>query len=221
MNPYFSHDYISSSDLKSFITKMGGGTEAPTNLQEIYDMGTLFHVAILEPFKIQKVEGGYEVQGCEGIMSEEDYQLAMAMKDTFFKDDFCRMLIGRADFQREKEFYNTVTVGGMEYAARCKADGACEGIGLLVELKGLKLVTQKAFEAAIDRLHYDLSVTHYMLTSRTKIIPIIGISKINPRLMFKKIVKQFDETYAVGECKLVEVLKEWHKMSPEDIRLVA
>lgn len=221
MSDYFKHEYISASDLKSFISKMGSGTEAPANLQEIYDMGTLFHVAILEPFKIQKVEGGYEVQGCEGLMSEEDYQLAMAMKDTFFKDDFCRMLIGRADFQREKEFYNTVTVGGMSYEGRCKADGACEGIGLLMELKGLKLVTQKAFEAAIERLHYDLSVTHYMLTSRTKIIPIIGISKINPRLMFKKIVKQYDETYALGEEKLKAVLRQWREISPEDIRLVA
>lgn len=221
MSDYFKHEFISASDLKSFIVKTGGGHEEPANLQAIYDMGTLFHAAILEPYKIYQVEGGYMIKGCEGLLTDADYRLVMGMRDTFFKDDFCRMIISRSDFQREKEFYNTVQVGGMEYQARCKADGSCEGIGLVIELKGLKLLTQKAFELAIERLHYDLSAAHYLLTAKAKVIPIIGISKIDPMMMFKKIVRQFDETYAVGEEKLKTVLRAWHDISPEDIKMVA
>lgn len=206
---YFDHEYISASDLKSFLKKLGGGFEEPANLQAIFDLGTLIHSTILEPHKIDLE------------MSVEDRELALKMSKTFFKDPLCRMFVMREDFRREDEHYDTVTVGGMTYASRCKCDGRSAGISSILELKGLNVTTEKAFLSAIDTFNYDLSACHYMLTTGDKMQLIVGISKKNPELLFKKIIKKHDESYAVGEEKLIETIRLLREFSPEDVQLVA
>lgn len=206
---YFDHENISASDLKSFLKKLGGGYEDPANLEQIFEFGTLFHQTILEPHKNYNHEPSAELR------------LATNMKDTFFKDDICRMFITGHDFKREEEFYEVVEVGGMQYKARCKADGSRRGISSLLELKGLKMTSSKTFDAAIDRLNYDMTAVHYMLTARAERMLIVGISKIDPRIIFKKIIKRCDETYIVGEEKLIQTLRLLRQYSEDDVKLVA
>jgi len=209
MLTYFDHDYISASDLKAFLKKTQGGIEEPANLQAIFDFGTLFHETILEPFKHYDHE------------ETDELKLARKMKDTFFKDELCRMIVMRPDFQREQEHYEVIEVGGMKYEARCKCDGDSKGISTILELKGLIVTTQKAFDAAIDRLNYDMTAVHYMLTAKRDRQLIIGISKKNPDLLFKRVIKKHDETYLIGEEKLIQTLRLLREYSPEDIQLVA
>lgn len=207
---YFDHEYISASDLKSFLKKTQGGRQEPENLQEIFALGTLIHATILEPHLIDEE------------MKEEHLDLARQMRKTFFKDEMCRMVMMRSDFEREQEFYNPdVIVGNMKYHGRCKADGASKGISLLLELKGLSLTTQKAFEESIDHLNYDLACAHYILTSGLNTMMLVGISKTKPDRLFKKIVKKHDETYLVGEEKLIQTLRQLQQFSPEDVQTIS
>ena len=206
---YFAHPHISNSDIKSFKRKMGLLPEEPPNLQAIFDFGSLFHATILEPSTVNKED------------QSDDAKLARKMKDTFFKDEMCRMVIMRHDFKREREFYESVKVGPYEFNSRCKADGDSEGISLFLELKGLNVDTEKAFKLALERFDYDQAVAHYMLTARRKTELIVGISKKKPDLLFKKVVKMNDDFFACGEQKLIESLDLLYPYSPQDIKLVA
>jgi len=133
----------------------------------------------------------------------------------------CRMIILRHDFKREREFYEKVRVGKYEFNSRCKADGDSEGISLFLELKGLNVDSEKAFNMALERFDYDQAVAHYMLTAKRKTELIVGISKKKPKLLFKKVVKMNDDFFAVGEQKLIESLDLLHDYSPDDIMIAA
>lgn len=206
---YFNHPFISNSDIKSFKRKMGLAPPEPDNLQAIFDFGSLFHATILEPNTVNKED------------QSDEAKLARKMKDTFFKDEMCRMVILRSDFKREWEFYGPIQVGNYEFNSRCKADGDSEGISFFLELKGLNVESEKAFNLALERFDYDQGIVHYMLTAKRKTSMIVGISKKRPERLFKKIVKQHDEFYLNGEQKLIESLDLLYPYSPEEIKLVA
>lgn len=207
---YFDRPEISASDLKNFLRKLGGQLSDPVNLEAIFEFGSMFHSTIIEPH----LSSGYNV-------TNEQTALALKMRSTFFKDSLNRMIIMREDFQREKAFSKVIEVGGMQYTARCKCDGISKGISTVLEIKGLSLTTQKQFDEAIDRLHYNLACVHYLLTTECKMMLIVGISKIKPELMFRKIIKKHDENYLIGEQKLIDTLHLLREFSPEDVQLVA
>jgi hypothetical protein len=209
MNTYFDQPEISVSDIKSFLKKVRGGNPDPENLEAIFAMGTLTHGIIFEPNSIDK-----------SVITPE-ITLATKMKVRFFQDELCRMIVMRPDFKREQPLFKEIEVGGMMYKARIKCDGISKGIKTIIEFKGLSITTQKAFEEAIDNLLYDMAAVQYLLVAECEMILIVGISKIKPQLMFKKIIKRYDETYNWGEQKLIDALKLWREYSPEDIRLVA
>lgn len=207
---YFDRPEISASDIKAFLKKMGGGTEDPLNLPAIFEFGSMSHATIFEPHLAEDFD-----------VTPEELHLALRMKKTFFSDPLNRMIVMRSDFKREEVCSKEVEVGGMRFRARCKCDGISRGIGVVLEFKGLSVVTQKAFEEAIDRLLYDLAAVLYLLVTECDKMVMVGISKIKPEMMFKKIIKKHDDLYLTGEQKLIEVLREWHQMSPDDIRMVA
>lgn len=208
---YFEHPSISNSDLKRFKMSLNGGIQVEeSRLQEIFELGTMIHTTILEPNKLTQED-----------KEKVGYPLAQRMHKTFFAEPLCRMFINSSDFYREKEFYRQIEVGGMQYNARCKCDGYRTGMKAYLEIKGLAVSTEKSFMEAIDRLDYDQAAVHYMLTSQTNMCLMVGISKKNPDLLFKKVIKMHDETYAIGEEKLITTLKQLHEFSPEDVKLVA
>ncbi len=207
---YFDHSAISNSDLKKFMQNLGLTRELPVNLQAIFAFGTLFHKTILEPNLVTREE-----------KESEDYVLAMKMQMTFWEDSLCRDFVMAHDFQREKEFYDTLEVGGMRIQARCKADGFRSSIRYFMELKGLKVSTDRAFQEALVAFDYDMGIVFYMLTAKADVAIIPAISKKNPKLMFKRIVKKHDEFYAGGEEKLIHCLNQLRQFSPEDVQLAA
>lgn len=229
---YFDRPEISISDIKAFLKKVKGGNPEPENLEKIFAMGSFSHGIIFEPH-ITKIELEKEnnrrlieaeSKGLAfgiGLLTQEEIDLAFKMKDRFFQDDLCRMMILRPDFQREHAMFKEIEVGGMRYKARIKCDGISKGIKTILEFKGLSVTTEKAFLEAIDNLMYDMAAVQYLLVAECEMILIVGISKINPRLLFKKIIKRHDETYLWGEEKLIQSLKLLHEFSPEDIQMIA
>lgn len=204
MSNYFSHSYISNSDIKTFKKSLGLTREDPENLQEIFDLGTLIHATILEPHLSDK--------------KHEQYELALAMRDTFWKDATCREFAMANDFRREAPFYNDhAQVGEYKVKLRCKCDGVRERIKVMLELKGLGVDSEKAFREALVRYNYDQANSHYMITGDFRLSLIVGISKKDPTKLYKWYIKRHDEFYLGGEQKLIDDLTLLREYSPEDV----
>jgi len=206
---YFDHDNLSNSDLKKMKERLGLTRPAPENLQAIFEFGSTFHKAILEPHLVTEEE-----------KKGDNFNLALTMSKVFWRDYFCRDFAMAKDFQREHEFYETLTVDGMQIDAKCKADGYRSKQKFFLELKSTACTTQKGFEAAMLDLDYDQACAHYMLTSRCDVALIVGISKRSPYNLFRRIVKKYDDWYLNGEQKLIDTLKLLVQYSPEDVRMV-
>lgn len=177
----------------------------PENMQPIFDFGSLFHKVILEPHLVTDED-----------RANKDYPLAEKMAKTFFADEICRSFILAKDFEREFEVYDKLTVGPHTINARCKFDGIRTKLRWGLELKGLAVDNQKAFEEALLRLDYDQGICHYQILGKCSVTLIAGISKRKPDRIFKRIVKQYDEFYLGGEQKLIDILGELRTYSPED-----
>lgn len=209
MSAYFDHPNISNSDIQKFLQQIGLKREMPANMDLIYNFGTQFHAGILEPHKKQ-----------EENLTKDERQLIKAMENTFWADRMCREFAVAKDFHREMEVYAPLTVENMQIQARCKFDGARTALRFGLELKGVKVSSQKQFDECLEALDYDRAAAHYQLTSGYEWTLIIGISKSHPERMFRKIVKRHDDFYACGEHKLIEALKLLHQYSPEDVKLL-
>lgn len=203
---YFQHPYLSNSDLKNFKRQLGLLPEEPENLQEIFDLGTLFHALILEPHIAD--------------LANKDVQLALQMRDTFWADKFCRNFVMAADFKREQAFYEDRQVGPYKVKLRCKCDGVRTRLKAFLELKGLNVENEKAFREALFRFDYDQGGSHYTITTDYDFGIIVGISKKNPKKLFKWIIKKHDEFYLGGEQKLINDLTLLRDYSPEDVLLI-
>lgn len=204
---YYDHSYISNSDLKAFKKKTQGTWEEPENLKAIFEFGSLFHQTILEPHLSNK--------------EHPDYELALRMRDTFWADPVCRAFAMASDFEREKEYYEERQVGQYQVKLRCKCDGVRTRLKVLLELKGLNIESEKAFREALVRYDYDQAEAHYLHTADLEMALIVGISKKNPKKLFKYWSKRYDDFFLIGEQKMIDVLGEVRLLSPEDVKLVA
>lgn len=204
---YFDHDYLSNSDIKRFKRSLGLLPEEPENLQEIFSLGSFFHGAILEPHLDLRTDS----------ITDEDVKMVHAMRDTYWKDHFCREFSMANDFSREHEWYEERVVGPYKVKLKCKADGLRSRVKVFMELKGLGVTTEKAFKDALIRFDYDQALSHYMITADCKFAVIVGISKKDPRKLFKHICKRYDNFFAEGEEKLIQSLELIRQYSPEDI----
>lgn len=189
---YFDHHYVSNSDLKKLHQKSSGKIE-PENLQDIFDAGTLNHNALLEPYKADKTHPGYS--------------LAKSMADTVLKDELCRKIILHHDFRREHEWYRRNRFG-LE-GVRCKTDGDSRELSTIFEYKGLALTTDKAFGEAILHHDYDASCFFYLNVVGYKNYLIVGVSKKNPKLLFKRLLTRDSKEYYSGGIKIESEIKEW------------
>ncbi len=207
MSAYFDHPFLSNSDLKKFQSSLGLKRQMPDNMEAIFAFGSNFHACILEPHLVNR--------------EHEDIDLAMAMRATFWADKLCRDFAMGSDFVQEKEYYEKTIVGPYEVDLRCKMDGARPVMKCMLELKGLSIETEKAFNNSLYELDYDQAIAHYLLTSRFNMALIVGISKRNPKKLFKKIVKKHDEFYLEGEHKLIESLELLRAYAPSDVKLLA
>ena len=187
---YYSHHYISNSDLKSLRKMLDPKFEDPADLKEIFEFGTLTHHLVLQPHLANH--------------QHKDIGLATLMSQTVFKDDLCRQLFFMPDFRREYEFYRSDVYG---VHARCKADGDSKMLSLCFEFKGLSVTTDKQFEEAIDRFDYDQAAAWYLDVSQRRRYLIAGVSKKSPDRIFKRIVDREHVYYKRGRVKVEKAVK--------------
>lgn len=210
---YFQHDFLSNSDLKDFKKKVLAGREDPINLEQILALGTLIHSVILEPHLKEEYRDKVD---------PEEWELAMRMRDTFWADPISRAFAIAPDFHRETPFFNeNAVVGPYRVKLRCKTDGVRPRIKMYLELKGLKAATQTAFRDALVNYDYDQATAHYMHTGDFDRALIVGISKSDPKKLFKWFVKRHDEFFAGGDQKLIDILTLLREYSPDDVLLAA
>lgn len=189
---YFDHNFVSNSDLKKLHNRLAGKPEID-NLQQIFDAGTLNHNTLLEPYKADKTHTGYP--------------LAKAMADTTLKDPLCRSVIMHPDFRREHEWYRS-KMWGLE-GVRCKTDGDSKELSTIFEYKGLAVTTDKAFGEAIYYHDYDASCFFYLNVVGYDNYLIVGVSKKNPKLLFKRLLTRDSHEYKSGGIKIENEIMEW------------
>jgi hypothetical protein len=196
---YFNHQYASNSDLKTIVDRHEG-RQKPDNIGLIYDFGTEFHSGILEPQKNDWSK-----------VTAEQKLLIQEMSKTFWRDKLCQQIAMMPDFRREHEFYriNRFGLAGV----RCKCDGESARLRCILELKGLSVTTEKAFKESVMHLHYDQGSAFYIETATghvrydTKLI--VGISKINPDMMFKMLIDRQHPYYRTGYQKISKAVRIW------------
>jgi len=196
---YFHHPYASNSDLKE-LRRRHEGRDKLDNIEAIYDFGTQFHSGILEPHK-------FDGSG----LTAEKIELTKCMSKTFWKDEMCRNIAMAPDFKREHEFYRSNRFG---ITARCKTDGISKKLGVILELKGLSVTTEKSFLESIEHLHYDQGAAWYLNVTTSEAAWIryklfAGISKIYPDRMFKVLVDREHKIYKSGMVKVKQDVNLW------------
>lgn len=189
---YFDHDYVSNSDLKAIMHRHLQKPENE-NLQAIFDAGTLNHNVLLEPHKADKNHVGYK--------------LASDMAKTVLSDKTCRDLIMMPDFKREYEFYRA-NMFGLK-GVRCKADGYSKQMSAIFEYKGLSITTENGFDNAIANLDYDQSAFFYLNIVKCEYYLIAGVSKKDPRKLFKRLITKEHPYYFSGERKVHASVNVW------------
>jgi hypothetical protein len=191
---YRAHPNVANSDLKRLDAEMIG-KEMPGNIKEIFSFGTLCHHLILEPSLAD--------------WTHKDILLALEMKETFMKDEFCRAFIEHPDFEAEKEFYCDDILG---ISGKCKMDGAIPRRLDILEFKSLSVSTQKAFEESITHFDYDHGAAYYLDVSGYNRLLIVGVSKQNTKMLFKKIIKRDSDLYISGRMKYANNIAKWKEL---------
>lgn len=198
MSAYFNSHYISNSDLKHLRKMLDPKFEDPADLEEIFAFGRLVEDCILQPHQAD--------------YNHKDIEKALAMARTFKADSICQQLLWVHDLRRQHEFYRSNRFG---VPARCKMDGDSKALGLVFELKGLAVETERAFDEAIQRFDYDQGLAWYLDVSGYRQALLVAVSKKNTSRLFKRIVNRDHEYYKRGIVKVEKSVHLFLEMFPE------
>lgn len=217
MSNYFSHPFVSNSDLSRLKVELG--TQEEPDYSEALRFGTLVHALILEPHTVDLIRR--QVVGAGYTYTQEELNTARKMRTSFLADSFCASLL--ANCETEVEMYNAGTRfshQGVEFTldTRRKYDLWSAVAGWGGDLKSTTATTQAGFEAAIDRFHYDRARVFYAAGPGAVQDCIIGISKVAPYRVFKVFMKSGDRLWQSGERKMQELaFKYWSIKAPQTV----
>ncbi|MGE9312841.1 hypothetical protein ACLOAU_14430 [Niabella sp. CJ426] len=164
------------------------GSEFPPNIDRIFEFGRLVHETILEPEKANK--------------DDQDYGLALRMRDTFYSDWLCQSIMSYPNIKIEHEFYRKVS--GLK--RRCKADGVVKDCGLILEFKGLSVTNEKSFRDSITHFDYDMGAAYYIDTTGIDRELIVGVSKKKTDKLFRFMIEKGDQYYQSGRKKYIQAI---------------
>lgn len=91
-------------------------------------------------------------------------------------------------------------------------DGDSKALGLVFELKGLAIDSDRAFEEAIDRFDYDQGLAWYLDVSGYKRALIVAVSKKKTDRLFKRIVDRDHVYYKRGLSKVKKSIILWKQI---------
>ena len=186
---YFDQtDYISNSEFKRLMERAGLTIQKPVNLDRIFEFGILFEDLLLQPLKANT--------------NDPDYELAKEMVNTAHNDPVISRLLSLADFRVQHEYYRYDVFG---FQGRCKTDGDSKMLDMMLELKSLAITTENQFREAIDHFDYDRAAAWYINCTHLRRQLIAGVSKKEPKRIFKNLVIKDDAMYKNGVTKIVKV----------------
>lgn len=201
---YYSHHYISNSDLKRLRKIMDPKFEDPADLKEILAFGTLFHKLVLEPHKVTHLE-----------QARDDYPLAKKMRDQFLTDKLCRDIMMVPDIRREHEYYRSDAFG-VGIPTRCKVDfESPRMMSICGELKGLSIRNDRQLDEAVDRFDYDQAVAFYLDMTGRKHYFMAAPSKVVEQT-FKRFIDRNHIYYTRGRIKVRNSLKQFLQVFPNE-----
>lgn len=203
MDPYYSRHEVSNSDLTSLLKYFSGIDTEPI---EAYRFGRLIDCMITEPEKVNTFK-----LTCDGEQyTRDEFNRAMAMRSSFYRDAFCREFIKKASFQKVMSRTIQVDYCGFKFslAARCKWDIWVDMMGSGGDIKSTTATTQQQFEQACLYFDYDRQRAWYMDISGANQDVLIGISKVNFKV-FKLFIRRDDDFYNSGKQKYEYLAFKW------------
>jgi hypothetical protein len=203
---YFSHPFVSNSDLTRLQQELGGRDAVDT--AQAFSFGTLVHAMILEPHKVDLIR--MQVDGIE--YTKEDIDTARKMRTSFLNDSFCRSLLFACSV--EVEMYHKDTKfqhEGIDFTldTRRKFDLWNPLTNWGGDVKSTTATSQAQFEAAVNMFDYDRARVFYAAGPGSIQDVIIGVSKVAPYRVFKVFMKAGDKLWKSGERKCAELAYKW------------
>ena len=210
---YYSRSEVSNSDL-SALQELLNPKPQFGNKEQAYAFGTLLDFMITESHKVNYFNLSVEGQYANYPFTAEDFELAKAMKKSYYKDPFCKMISDNADFQCVSIQHNwPIRYNGFEFilsqGVRAKWDLLVKAWKMGGDIKSTAAETQSQFEAACEYFGYFRSRSWYMDIEGTDKDMLIGISKKNQKV-FKIAINRGDKLYLHGKAQYEELaFKFW------------
>jgi hypothetical protein len=204
---YFSHPFVSNSDLSKLTPKSVDFTDA-------YRIGSLVDAMITEPEAVDQYSrtlGKYSY-------THEEFETCRQMKVSFLKDPFClgllRMSTGQKEFYNEwQQFENGITLN-----TKRKFDLWSTALNWGADIKSTTAKTQAQFEEAARYFDYDRQRYWYMSGAGSAKDLLIGISKVNFRI-FKIHITHNDDFFKSGKLKANALVKTYYELQVRDLSL--
>lgn len=214
---YYSRSEVSNSDL-SVLAKYWQAFQISFDIEKAYRFGTLIDCMLTEPHRVN-----YYKFTCAGWQyTQEEFALAEAMKVSFNRDEFCRLLLQHSDMQKVTVDPNfRFDYQGFKFTLpfRMKADfNAKRVLGQIADLKSTTATTEKEFRKVVEAFHYDRQGACYMDLDRVDQFLLIGVSKKAPHSVFKVPIFRGDPLYLSGRAKLDDLaFRHYTLFSPLNI----
>lgn len=212
-DPYYGRSEVSNSDLSS-LRELLYPRPSFGDKNYAYAFGTLLDFMITEPHKVDYYTLSVEGQYSWYPFTQADFDLAVAMKKSFYKDKFAKLMADNADFQSVSISHDFPIVhDGFEFqlsqGVRCKWDLLVRGWRMGGDIKSTMAKSQKEFEQACDHFDYFRSRAWYMDIEGTDRDMLIGISKVNQQV-FTIPINRGDKLYNYGKAQYQELaFKYW------------
>lgn len=211
---YYQRLEVSNSDL-SWLNDQLNPSQNYKDPTEAYRDGSLLDAMITEQWRVNYFKRTLDDQP----FPKARFNTTLAMKASFWKDDFCRDFATGADAQKITVVKDKVfNYNGYEFEVdcRCKWDIWRDDFGFGGDIKSTIAKTQSEFEAACYHFKYPRQRAYYMRLQESERDVLIGVSKIKPHRVFKIFINRNSEFYKTGEKEMLELLFRWHLLYGRD-----
>lgn len=206
---YFDLPQTSNSDLSALMDATGTSDHYFGSKERAYAFGSLIDAVVTEEDKINV----FKKQFNNARQDDIDFEKALRMRESFFKDPECRMIHRHSDFQKVMIRNVPFTAGNIDFTLpmRCKWDFWIDIAWMGADLKSTAAETQQQFENACRHFSYDRQRAFYMTIAGSDRDMLIGVSKVNYKV-FKFRVNRGDEFFKSGMAKLKELAFKYHML---------
>ncbi|MCK9629135.1 MAG: PD-(D/E)XK nuclease-like domain-containing protein [Bacteroidales bacterium] len=201
---YYSRSEVSNSDL-SWLKQQLWPREMP-DPTNAYRFGSLIDAMLTEPERVDYFN--YLVGSVH--YSKDDFELALRMKEAFYRDPVAYSLLSVSSGQVEMAKRADLCFSDISFnlPVRCKWDLWAKALHHGGDIKSTTATSQSEFEAAAEYFDYDRQRAWYMDIAGAEKDILIGISKKNQKV-FKIFITKESEFYKRGREKYQELAFRW------------